>query len=126
MKKFIKILLIWVILIMAIFFIGRYGWKLAGFSVCESAGIEEIVVTDDEVRIKGFYPGSFPHGFIGYYAKEDNGTLYVGFKFGTVFGIFETGDFDISIPAKEKITRVVIKSGNSEYERWPDNEMASG
>ena len=109
---------------LAVFLMGRYGWKLAGFSACESAGIEKVEIGDKEVQIKGFYPGSFPTGFIGYYAEEDAGTLYVGFKFSVVFGAFETGDFDISIPVEEEIKKVVIKTGKNEYMIWPDSDFA--
>ncbi len=62
------------------------------------------------VKIKGFYPGSFPQGFCGYYAEEQGGTLYVGFNFSAVFGFFETGDFDVVIPVDGSISKVVLKT----------------
>ena len=65
------------------------------------------------MKIKGFYPGSFPEGFCGYYAEEQDGTLYVGFRFSTVFGFFETGDFDVAIPVEGEIHEVVLKTENS-------------
>ena len=99
LKTLIKVLVCIVILLLAVFLIGRYAWKLGGFSYCETAGIEQINVEENQVQIRGFYPGSFPQGFIGYYAKQVDDTLYVGFKFSGVFGIFENGDFDIVIPA---------------------------
>ena len=76
-------------LLIAVFLTGRYGWKLIGFNVCETAGIEQINVEEDHTRIRGFYPGSFPEGFLGYHAEQVDGTLYVGFKFSALFGIFE-------------------------------------
>lgn len=102
--------------------VGRYGWKLAGFSVCESAGIERVEVTANEVHMEGFYPGSFPTGFLGYYAEEKDGTLYVGFKFSILFGIFETGDFDISIPVSGEVRKVIMKSQKNEVQIWPKND----
>ena len=106
--KFIKTLLTIVLVLIIIFFIGRYGWKLCGFSICQSAGIDSVEVTDGQVRITGFEPGSFPTGFLGYHAEEVDGKLYVGFKFSAVFGIFE-------------INEVIIKTGREEYSVW--NEL---
>ena len=97
---------------------GRYGWKLLGFRACEGAGIKSVEVGESTVKIKGFYPGSFPEGFSGYYAEEQDGTLYVGFNFSAVFGFFETGDFDVTIPVKGEIREVVLKTETSETTIW--------
>lgn len=126
MKKAMIILLTVVSLLLLIILTGRYGWKLLGFRVCESAGIESVEVTDTAVRITGFYPGSFPRGFLGYHAKEKDGTLCVGFKFSGLFGYFETGDFDITIPVKGEINQVVIKTKINEYPVWPKADNTQG
>ena len=104
--------------LLIVFLLGRYGWKLGGFRACESAGIATVEVRSDSVRLTGFYPGSFPTGFCGYYAEERDGTLLVGFRFSAIFGIFETGDFDITIPVKGEIRQVVVKTATSEYPIW--------
>ena len=65
-------------------------------------------VSEDAVRITGFYPGSFPEGFCGCYSEARGGTLYVGFRFSAVFGFFETGDFTVTIPVKGEINEVVL------------------
>ena len=109
-------------LLIAVFLTGRYGWKLGGFNACETAGIEQVNVEEDHVRIRGFYPGSFPRGFLGYHAEQEDNTLYVGFKFSALFGMFETGDFDITIPTKGTVTQVVVKSGDHEYTVWPQED----
>ena len=119
LKTVSVILLVLAIIVSIIFLIGRYGWKLFGFTACETAGIEQVNVEKDHVRIRGFYPGSFPQGFLGYHAEQADHTLYVGFKFSTLFGIFETGDFDITIPTKGTVTQVVVRSGEHEYTVWP-------
>ena len=120
LKNGLKILLCAAVLVFIVFLIGRYGWQLFGFTACESAGIENVEVSADEVKITGFYPGSFPRGFLGYHAEEENGILYVGFKFSGLFGIFETGDFNITIPVKGEIREVIIKTKNYEYPVWPE------
>ncbi len=117
-KKTIPMLLTAAVLLITVFAAGRYGWKLLGFRVCEGAGIESVKVGESTVRIKGFYPGSFPEGFCGYYAEERDGTLYVGFRFRTVFGFFETGDFDVAIPVNGSISKVVLKTKTDESIIW--------
>lgn len=127
-KKTIMILLPVAVLLIAVFAAGRYGWKLLGFRSCESAGIESVEVSENTVKIKGFYPGSFPEGFCGYYAEEQDGSLYVGFRFSSVFGFFETGDFDIAIPVKGSIHKVVLKTKTVERIIWTtesDNSAVS-
>ena len=111
-----------ILVLSAIFLIGRYGWKLGGFRSCESAGVAQIQVEEDHIRILGFYPGSFPQGFLGYYAEQEGSTLYVGFKFSSLFGLFKTGDFDITIPTKGTVTHIVVKSGQQEITVWPKEE----
>ena len=105
----------------AIFLTGRYGWKLLGFKACGGAGIERIEVRETEVEIRGFYPGSFPEGFGGYYAKEQDGRLYVGFHFSAVFGLGETGDFAVTIPVNGPIEAVILKTRTGESRIWPVN-----
>ena len=118
LKRSIAILLILLLILSAIFALGCYGWKLLGFRACEGAGIESVEVGGSTVKIKGFYPGSFPEGSCGYYAEEQDGTLYVGFNFSTVFGFFETGDFDVTIPVKGEIQEVILKTKRMETSLW--------
>ena len=122
LKKILIVLLCLAVLLITVFLIGRYGWKLGRFNACETAGIEQVNVEEGHVRIRGFYPGSFPGGFLGYHAEQEGNTLYVGFKFSALFGIFDTGDFDITIPTKGTVTQVVVKSGDHEYTVWPKEE----
>ena len=122
MKNTFIVIICIIALLVAVFLTGRYGWKLGGFNACESAGIEQVNVEEDHVRIRGFYPGSFPTGFLGYHAEQADHTLYVGFKFSALFGIFETGDFEITIPTKGTVTQIVVKSGDHEYTVWPQKD----
>ena len=118
LKRVLTVLLVIAIILTAVFFAGRYGWKLAGFRACQGAGISSVEVSRKAVHITGFYPGSFPEGFCGYYAKEQDGKLYVGFHFSAVFGFFETGVFDITIPVKGEIHEVVLKNRMMEAPVW--------
>lgn len=120
--KSIASLVIISVILLVVFLIGRYGWKLCGFRACQSAGIESVEVSNKQVKITGFYPGLFPQGFLGYHAEEENGKLYVGFKFSALFGIFETGNFDIIIPVKGEIDEVVIKASMNEYTVWTSED----
>ena len=120
--KVVKRILIAVVILMGVFLFGRHGWKTGGFNACQGAGINLVEVGDSAVHIDGFYPGSFPEGFCGYIAEEKNVTLYVGFHFSALFGFFDTGDFDINIPIKERIDRVIMKTGTNETVVWTDTE----
>ena len=106
------------VVLIAIFLAGRYGWKLGGFGACQGAGITSVEVSETAVHITGFYPGSFPEGFCGYYAEEQDGRLYVGFAFSAVFGFFETGDFDVAIPVEGEIQEVILKTKQTETSIW--------
>ena len=116
--KVFLILLIAALLLAGVFLAGRYGWKLLGFRACGEAAIESVEVGKGTVTIKGFYPGSFPEGFCGYYAEERSGKLYVGFRFSSVFGLFEPDSFDVVIPVKGKIDEVIVKTEATERSVW--------
>ncbi|MGN0718169.1 MAG: hypothetical protein ACI4LQ_00010 [Anaerovoracaceae bacterium] len=118
LKKTVMVLLAILVILTVIFLAGRYGWKLGGFRACQGAGISSVEVTEENVHIRGFYPGSFPEGFCGYYSEEQDGTLYVGFRFSAVFGSLETGDFDITIPTEGEINEVVLKTSMCETTVW--------
>ncbi len=118
MKRILIIPLAVVVTLTAIFLAGRYGWKLGGFRACQGAGIDSVEVTENAVHMTGFYPGSFPEGFCGYYSEEQDGKLYVGFRFSALFGFFETGDFDITIPTEGDIDEVIIKTDMVETSIW--------
>ena len=115
---FAAVVALWV----AVFFGARYGWRLAGFSFCRTAQIESVSVETDCVKIEGSWPGVFPESFIGYYAEVVDGTLYVGFKYNKLLGvwIYDKGDFQIEVPVEGQIHAVYMKSGDNEYQIWPE------
>ena len=117
-KKTWMLLVLIAAVLLVVFLAGRYGWKLGGFRACQSAGISSVEVREKAVYITGFYPGSFPEGFCGYYAKEQDGKLYVGFRFSAVFGFFETGNFAVKIPVKGQINQVILKTRMNETSIW--------
>lgn len=118
MKRAITAVALLAALLIIVFLMGRYGWKLGGINACHGAWLETVEVGQGTVHIRGGYPGSFPSGFCGYYAREQEGTLYVGFHFSSVFGFFETGGFDITIPVETEIQQVILKTGDHEVPVW--------
>lgn len=112
-----------VALYVAVFFGARYGWRLAGFSFCRTARIESVGVEPGRVEIEGSWPGVFPESFVGYHAEVVDGTLYVGFKYNKLLGvwIYDKGDFQIEIPVEKQIHTVYMKSGDNEYQIWPEH-----
>ena len=67
MKKIIKIILVIAIVISTVFVMGRYGWKLTGFKLCQNSIIYDVEVNENEVTIKGRDANFIPRGFVGYY-----------------------------------------------------------
>lgn len=118
LKKVLSTMIIIIFVVTIVFFAGRYGWKLIGFDATQSAGIRTVKVDEKTVHIQGFYPGSFPEGFCGYYSEEKDGKLYIGFRFSSIFGFFEKGEFDISIPVQQEIDEVILKTRMNEYSIW--------
>ena len=116
--RIIMVLAISLVVLLLVFLTGRYGWKLLGFRACQGAGISSVEVSDQAVQITGFYPGSFPEGFCGCISREQNGTLYVGFRFSAVFGSLVTGDFTVTIPVKGEIKQVILKTETGETTIW--------
>lgn len=125
LKRILITLLVIAVILTAVFIAGRYGWKLGGFRACQGAGIDSVEVTETAVHMTGFYPGSFPEGFCGYYSEEQDGKLYVGFRFSALFGSFETGDFDITIPTEGEINEVIIKTDKVETSIWKAQTAAA-
>ena len=125
LKRVLITLLVIAVILTAVFIAGRYGWKLGGFRACQGAGIDSVEVTENGVHMTGFYPGSFPEGFCGYYSEEHDGKLYVGFRFSALFGSFETGDFDITIPTEGEINEVIIKTDMVETSIWKAQTAAA-
>lgn len=124
-KRILITLLVIAVILTAVFIAGRYGWKLGGFRACQGAGIDSVEVTENGIHMTGFYPGSFPEGFCGYYSEEHDGKLYVGFRFSVLFGSFETGDFDITIPTAGEINEVIIKTDMVETSIWKAQTAAA-
>ena len=126
-KRMILVFAIIVVLWAAVFLGARYGWKLAGFSLCQTARIENVSVDPDMVEIEGSWPGVFPESFVGYHAEIVDGTLYVGFKYNKLLGVWicDEGDFQIEIPVEQPINAVYMKAGDKEYQIWPEQAEAT-
>lgn len=110
-----------IVAVIIFFLIGRYTWKIGGFDACKSAQIEEITVSEDSVRITGTSSSFIPRGFIGYIYEEEANALYIGVNFDSFFGMFELGRFDITIPTKNEITEVYLKTADGEKLIWSAN-----
>lgn len=118
MKRIIATIIAVLIVLAGIFAIGRYGWRIFGFSACSEAVVSDVRVENDRVRITGTHSGSVPSGFCGYLARQEGNTLYVGFRFSSLFGIASPGNFDIIIPAKGEVLEVILKNEREEISVW--------
>lgn len=118
LKTALKTLAAFLLAIVLIWTVGRYGWKLLGFRACSGSGISYVAVSDAQVEIKGFYPGSFPSGCVGTISKVTDDKLYLGVKYDGLFGIFELGSFDTVIPVQQEIRQIYLKTSSDEYLIW--------
>ena len=114
MKKIIKIILVIAFVISTVFVMGRYGWKLTGFKLCQNSMIYDVQVDENRVTIKGRDANFIPRGFVGYYYEIEDNCLYIGFRFSSIFGFFEKSEFQIEINSDEKINKIIMKSAESE------------
>ena len=80
MKKIIKIILVIAIVISTVFVMGRYGWKLTGFKLCQNSLIYDVQVDENRVTMKGRDANFIPRGFVGYYYEIEDNCLYIGFS----------------------------------------------
>ncbi len=118
LKKLFKAVLAVLLACMIIFAFGRYGWKIGGFKACGGSGISNVCVNEDNVVIEGFNASSFPGGYIGCVHEEKDGVLYVGFRYSSIFGFFETAKFEETIKVSSEIHKVVMTSAEYEYVIW--------
>ncbi|MDP4133457.1 MAG: hypothetical protein Q8882_05550 [Bacillota bacterium] len=92
-----KIIMILIVLYIILFLIGRYGWKLFGFKMCDSSCyVNNVYVTDLSVTITGGTLNS-SLAYAGYTYKVKDGVLYAGVKQNLFLGFDRTGDFNFTI-----------------------------
>ena len=122
LQRMLIISLIALIVLTVIFIAAKYGWRLFGFTYCDSTTIEDIKVTDTYVEISGVQSVlMFPDGFIGYTHKIEGDTLYVGFKYSDTVGFFENAHFTVRIETSSPIKKVVtVYNGDMEEVIWPN------
>lgn len=126
MKKIIKGFLVILMILLAVFVICRYGWKFAGFNLCQNSIIYDVKVNDDSVVISGRDVNLVPRGFIGYYYQIEDDCMYIGFRFSSIFGFFEKGAYEIEIKTESKVNKIIMKSEKSEtviYDIYEEGNM---
>jgi len=115
-KLFIILGVVFLIIALAAYPISRYGWKLFGFTLCDTTAFATSVDIDDNfVYLKG-YTASSAAAFVGYTYRIKDNTLYVGMKYNILLGFTDRdGSFDIKIPIDNKtIDKIIIKGGSYE------------
>lgn len=118
LKGILKGISIGLAVLALVWMMGRYGWRLMGFRFCGGSGIDCIAVSDAQVEISGFYPGSFPSGCVGCISRVEDGVLYLGVRYDPVFGVFETGRFETVIPVNEEIREIYLRTAADDYLLW--------
>ncbi|SNS99096.1 hypothetical protein SAMN05446037_10325 [Anaerovirgula multivorans] len=126
MKKFCKTVAIVFVAITFIFILSRYGWRILGFSMCNSPSslyAETVSVENGSVRIKGGI-GSSASAYVGHIYEIKDSNLYIGVKHNTLLGFLNRwGDFDITITLDNTdIENVYFKDKNREKLIWNADE----
>lgn len=131
MKEILKKLMVFIvlaaILLGVLFLFVRSGWKLFGFSMCDSPdGIfaYSVEVNDDKVNIVGGISDSIS-SFVGYIYNIEDNNLYIGVNHNIFLGFFNRlGNFNITIDTEgKKIDNVYFKNSQGEKLIWSrDNQ----
>ena len=122
MKTLLKILLIVALIVVLLFLVGRYGWRVAGFAACDEPGTnyaETVTVDAATVRIVGGTASSFS-SYVGSIHELADGRLYVGVKHNGFLGFLQRiGGFSIDIPTeRQTVTAIYFKGNNEERLIW--------
>ncbi len=114
-NRLLKIFAGILIVIVLIFIVARYGWRLFGFSMCDDMYIEILDVGEEKVSFESESGFVFPSdAFIGYKAEQKGDTLYIGVKYNIILGVLpkdETRGF-FSVPIDGKINKIIQKGAN--------------
>lgn len=117
----------WILLAAAalLFVLFRYGWRVFGFSACDSPTdtyVDRIAVEGDTMLISGGAASSMT-AYVGYRASRSEDKLYLGIRHNGFLGFFQRrGDFQIEIPNAGGIREVFLKGAGNERLVWTKQE----
>ncbi len=126
MKKAFKLIGVFILVVVALYLIafcmGKYGWKLYGFDMCETPQnllVETVYVTDEDVHIIGDTASS-ASSYVGYTYKIKDNVLYIGIKQNILFGFVERrGRYSFAIEDDFKnIDSIYFVSGEEQRCIW--------
>ncbi len=117
-KKFLQIVADIVVVLILLFLLGRFGWKLFGYRFCTGSEITAVSVEENLVTVEGRDNTAAPKGCVGYRSSQEGDTLYVGVRYDGICGFFEQSFFSATIPVSNEIQKVYLKTGDSEYLIW--------
>ena len=118
-RKILILISIVFVIIVTLYFIPRYGWRLYGFKYCSNPsdiviGSVTINYNENFVNIFGETSSSLD-AYVGKIYKKDGDTLYIGIKYNSLFGFFKRdGSFDIKIAINVSDIEKVIITNNQE------------
>jgi hypothetical protein len=118
-KKLVFIVSIISVILITLYYIPRYGWKLYGFKYCSNPSmifVSGITINSNEKFVKIFgNTSSSSVAYVGTIHKLDGSILYIGIKYNSMFGFLKrNGDFDIKIIINTNDIEKIIIRGNQE------------
>lgn len=121
-KMGIQIFLILILLYIALFFSGRYAWRMRGFNGCTDirtyiTDVED--VQEDEFLLETHTINSIS-AYVGNFYKIEGNRLYLGVKYNNFLGFTQRiGSGSFTIPCDTKIiNEIVVKDFKEEKVIW--------
>lgn len=107
------------VILLVLFLVARYGWRIRGLRACNSVYETNVTVSDSSVVLEGYTVCPFCR-FIGHTYRVEGDKMYVGVKAREFLGVLPTdkGSFYIEIPTEEVINEVYWCTGNNERLEW--------
>ena len=126
MKTLLKILFIIALIAVALFLVGRFGWRVLGFSACDDPDanfVETVTAEDGSIRITGGTADSFS-SYVGSIHERSGGNLYVGIKHNALLGFLQRlGGFSLAIPTDgQPVTAIYFKGNGGERLIWTQED----
>lgn len=125
-KSIIKYITIFISVILSVFVISRYSWRLFKFNYCENPNnlyINSIDIKSNNIYLIGNIIES-ASSFIGYTYKISDKNLYIGLKYNTLTGFFKRdGQFKIKINCDvNQIQKIYLKNKFENKLIWEKNK----
>ncbi len=112
-------------IVIFIFILARFGWRVLGFNICvlpDQIYISKVDVMEDQIMIDGDIMTS-ALAYVGYICKREGESVYIGLKYNSLFGVVNrSGVFHINEKMDTMgVHKIYLKGKNEEKQIWDVN-----